>query len=76
MRMKKFSLLIIVSAFILNFELKADTQRDSLTVSPFGKIFIYKQTGTPENVIIMISGDGGWKYGVVGFSETFSERFV
>lgn len=51
----------------------AVSSRDSLSLVPFGKVFIYKLTDTPQNVVIMISGDGGWRYGVVSFAETFSE---
>jgi len=47
--------------------------RDSLNVPLFGKIYIYNRTTTPQNVILMISGDGGWKSGVIGFSQTFSD---
>jgi type IV secretory pathway VirJ component len=47
--------------------------RDSLNVPLFGKVYIYNRTTTPQNVILMISGDGGWKSGVIGFSQTFSE---
>jgi type IV secretory pathway VirJ component len=46
---------------------------DSLIVPTFGKVFIYNRTTTPQNVVIMISGDGGWKFGVIAFSDTFSE---
>jgi type IV secretory pathway VirJ component len=46
---------------------------DSLNVPTFGKVFIYNRTTTPQNIIVMISGDGGWKSGVTGFSETFSD---
>jgi type IV secretory pathway VirJ component len=49
------------------------TSRDSLNVPSFGKVYIYNRTTTPQNVIVMISGDAGWKSGVTGFSETFSE---
>ena len=42
-------------------------------VPVFGKVYIYNRTTTPQNVILMISGDGGWKSGVIGFSQTFSE---
>jgi len=55
------------------YEIGAVTTRDSVNVPSFGKVYIYNLTTTPQNVIIMISGDGGWKFGVVGFSETFSE---
>jgi type IV secretory pathway VirJ component len=46
---------------------------DTVSVSPFGKVFIYNTRSTPSNVVIMISGDGGWKYGVVSFAEEFSK---
>ncbi len=46
---------------------------DSIDVAPFGKVFLYDQTRTPSNVIIMISGDAGWKYGVPEFAESFSD---
>jgi type IV secretory pathway VirJ component len=46
---------------------------DSAIISPFGKVYIYTQGPLPKYVAIMISGDGGWKSGVLGFAETFSE---
>jgi len=49
------------------------SSRDSVNVRVFGKVYIYNRTTTPQNVIILISGDGGWKSGVISFSETFSE---
>jgi type IV secretory pathway VirJ component len=51
----------------------AVVSRDSLNVPLFGKVYIYNRTTTPQNVILMISGDGGWKSGVIGFSQTFSQ---
>jgi len=71
--MKKIAFFTIVFAFILISKSRAASPGDSVNVAPFGKVFIYKQTSTPPNVVIMISGEGGWKSGVVGFAETFSE---
>lgn len=65
--------LTILFSTIFIKESGAVTPRDSVNVLSFGKVYIYNRTTTPQNVIIMISGDGGWKFGVVGFSETFSE---
>ncbi len=46
---------------------------DSASVSPFGKVFLYSGTGdNPVNLIIMISGDGGWKAGVPEFAKEFA----
>jgi type IV secretory pathway VirJ component len=47
---------------------------DTLTIEPFGKVFIYMPPVKSTTLIIMISGDGGWKYGVIGFSERFSKK--
>jgi type IV secretory pathway VirJ component len=70
---KKSVFVIIVFAFFLISESGAVSSPDTLNVAPFGKVFIYKHSGTSENVTIMISGDGGWKFGVVSFAEAFSE---
>jgi type IV secretory pathway VirJ component len=59
--------------FLLISGQAAGVSSDSLNVPVFGKVYIYNRTNTPQNVIIMISGDGGWRSGVISFSETFSE---
>lgn len=46
---------------------------DTLNIAPFGKVYIYKQP-IARKVAIMISGDGGWKYGVIDFAESFSRE--
>ncbi len=66
-------IITVISAFVFISESRADSPTDSLNVAPFGKVFIYKQTATPQNVVIMISGEVGWKSGVTGFAETFSK---
>ena len=49
-------------------------ERDSLSVSRFGKVFIYKQPGIQANVIILISGDSGWNDGIVEFAKSFVDK--
>ncbi len=71
--MRKTAFFLVLITIIFVSESRAASPYDSVNVEPFGKVFIYKQTATPEHVAIMISGDGGWKYGVTGFAETFSE---
>jgi type IV secretory pathway VirJ component len=71
--MRKLFFLIIVFTFTLFSKSLAISSADSANIAPFGKVYIYKQTDTPPNVIILISGDGGWKSGVVDFAETFSK---
>jgi type IV secretory pathway VirJ component len=69
---KTFISLVFLSVICFS-ESIAVTPADSVIVPTFGKVFVYNRTITPQNVIIMISGDGGWKSGVISFSETFSE---
>ncbi len=46
---------------------------DSIIVTPFGKVYVYTSGAvSPQNLIIMISGDGGWKHGVPEFAKEFS----
>ena len=71
--MKKLFFLTFIPAFILCSESRAISSADSVNVAPFGKVYIYKITEAPRNVVILISGDGGWKSGVVSFAETFSK---
>lgn len=76
--MKTRKILSFVSAFIiLLFSAQALSagvvSNDSLNVPVFGKVYIYNRATTPRNVILMISGDAGWKSGVIGFSQAFSE---
>jgi hypothetical protein len=71
--MNKLSFLIIILVFVFISASGADSSYDSVNVATFGKVYIYKKTELPQNIVIMISGDGGWKYGVVGFAETFSD---
>lgn len=48
--------------------------QDSLTLAPFGTVHLFFSDGTPQSVSIMISGDGGWKYGVLDFSKNFAAK--
>ena len=38
---------------------------ESLTFGSFGKITLYYQVAQPANVVLFVSGDGGWNLGVV-----------
>ena len=38
---------------------------ETLEVRPFGTVTLYRKTPHPKNVVVFISGDGGWNLGVV-----------
>lgn len=46
---------------------------DTVAIAPFGKVYVYTPADVlSQNIIIMISGDGGWKFGVPEFAKEFS----
>jgi type IV secretory pathway VirJ component len=69
-------IIIPISLCILNLAIISgqDLLKDSLTVLRFGKVYTYKQSGIPANIIIMISGDGGWNMGMADFAKSFAEK--
>jgi len=42
---------------------------DTLRYGPFGKIWIYRQTSNPSQVVLFVSGDGGWNLGVIDMAK-------
>ncbi len=42
---------------------------ESLTVPTFGRVMVYAPTSAPDQVVLFISGDGGWNLGVVSMAE-------
>ena len=45
-----------------------------LTVAGFGQVFVYAPRAAPEQVVLFVSGDGGWNLGVVPMAETLRDR--
>jgi type IV secretory pathway VirJ component len=66
------AVLLISFTFFLISRSLAIPGSDSLKVALFGKVYIYNQSAVPENLVIIISGDAGWKSGVISYAETFS----
>ncbi len=52
----------------------AQIKIDSIKLEPFGKVHLYIPKDTPTSVTIMISGDAGWKYGIIDFSKHFANQ--
>ena len=71
--LRKTLLYFIFFIFIHNLNGQS-LERDSLSVSRFGKVFIYKQPGIPANVIILISGESGWNDGIIEFAKSFVDK--
>ena len=46
---------------------------ESLTFSPFGKVMVYRKTPHPSQVVLFVSGDGGWARGVIDMAQALME---
>jgi type IV secretory pathway VirJ component len=42
---------------------------ETITFGRFGKVTVYRPAGTPRDVVLFLSGDGGWNLGVVGMAQ-------
>ena len=63
------SLLIFCSGLCVASEMKPET----LKFAPFGKVIIYRKTPPPSQVVLFVSGDGGWKRDVVDMANVLTE---
>jgi len=76
--MRNYFLLFLAVIFLSN-QACADVKKtsglneetDSFGI--FGTIHIYRKTDTPKQVVLFISGDGGWNLGVVDMARSLAE---
>ena len=47
---------------------------DSLVFGKFGTIRIYKPEVSPKEVVLFVSGDAGWKYGVIDMAKQLAKK--
>jgi type IV secretory pathway VirJ component len=65
---KTFLTIILISIFGSIIAIKPD----SLNIGVFGQVKIYKPVAEPKQLILFISGDGGWNLGVVDMAIAFT----
>lgn len=67
--------LIFIGVFILGFFSKGFSQQiDTVSYGKFGKIAVYHPVGIPTSVALFVSGDGGWKTGVVDMARSLAAQ--
>ncbi|HEY9004895.1 MAG TPA: AcvB/VirJ family lysyl-phosphatidylglycerol hydrolase [Ohtaekwangia sp.] len=51
-------------------------QTDTITFGRFGKVYIYRQVQTsgPQELVLFVSGDAGWRYGVMDMAKTLAGK--
>jgi len=48
---------------------------ETFTLEPFGTLTVYRSTPRPAHVVLFISGDGGWKLGVVDMARELASMW-
>jgi type IV secretory pathway VirJ component len=71
--MKRYLLPVLLLSGTLPARLVA-AQTETLTVPNFGQVSIYAPANAPTEVVLFISGDGGWNLGVVAMAERLREE--
>ena len=65
--MRMFTLTVVVLLGLTSGG--ASSQQETITVPTFGQVTIYPPEGPPDQVVLFISGDGGWNLGVVSMAD-------
>ena len=69
--MKRF----LLTSLFLSFYFQGFSQQiDSVSYGKFGKIAVYHPVGVPTSVALFVSGDGGWKTGVVDMAKSLAAQ--
>ncbi len=51
----------------------ARAAEEVVTVAPFGRVALYQSRPAPSNLVLFVSGDGGWNRGVVDMARALAE---
>ncbi len=46
----------------------------TLTYGPFGDVSLYRGAGRPRDVVLFLSGDGGWNLGVIPMAQRLADK--
>lgn len=63
--MKRLLLVIVFVACFVSEGAAKGIKEDSIEFGSFGPLTVYHQSSQPSNVVLFVSGDGGWNLGVV-----------
>jgi type IV secretory pathway VirJ component len=64
-----FSALLLFSCAL---PILAQAKDETISYGPFGQVHLYRQSERPKNVVLFISGDGGWNQGVVEMAQALA----
>jgi len=63
--MKACAVCLLAALAALTLTPAAAAAAETFTLEPFGTLTVYRSTPRPAHLVLFVSGDGGWKLGVV-----------
>ena len=63
---------LLASALFLSSVAVAAPAEQKLTFGRFGEVTVYRNSNEPKNMVLFVSGDGGWNLGVVSMAKTLA----
>jgi type IV secretory pathway VirJ component len=67
--MKRAIFILLVMTAVLLYCGMAQAGEESFSFGPFGRVYLYNVRTGPSDLVIFLSGDGGWNKGVVDMAE-------
>ena len=64
--------LLLLAMAVLSPARALAADETALTIAPFGALTIYRPAGDVEDVVLFVSGDGGWHRGVLDMARALS----
>jgi type IV secretory pathway VirJ component len=71
--MKRLLVIILCAACFISVGLADEIREDHIEFGPFGTLTIYRQSSRPAQVVLFVSGDGGWNLGVVEMARELAD---
>jgi len=68
---KLFNIFILTSLLLLSAT-PGWTDEETLAFGRFGDLTIYRHTPLPKNIVLFVSGDGGWNLGVIDMARSLA----
>src|SRR5882672_3523745 len=72
--MTKKLLAIAVCVFASLAQVASAREPSTFELPRFGKVTVYPAASEPEEVVLFVSGDGGWNLGVVGMAQALADE--
>jgi predicted esterase len=63
--MKALAVCLLATIVTLALAPAVAAAQETFTLEPFGTLTVYRSTPLPAHLVLFVSGDGGWKLGVV-----------